>query len=1005
MIWALCLRTITPPVTPGPPATFNYDGKTDLNDLGIVLAHYNEEATSLPAQVATIAPLGAEQTTADSLQFVVAFSKNVTGVDAADFSLVCSNTTGNITAVTGYAGGYGSYAVYVVTVDNVYGNGTVQLNLIDNGTIIDEDDNYLDETGFNGDHVFAGQAYVVATPALAAPSGLTATIVDGRRATLTWQDHATNETGYVVEEWIDSDWQVVEQLGANAQSDTVYGVFRPQQAYEFRVRAFVLHGSELNSNNYEYSRPSNVAVAASGYWPEAVVSLTANVISNSVIDLYWASGGGDPTGYTVERSADGETWTLLATLPGTATYYRDSGLTDGTDYEYRVQALNDAGGSGYATVEAATYPTAPATFDAETVSGTEIDLSWSAAPYATGYTVWMEAEDADTWTLIATLDADQLSYPVTGLAAGGVAYAFRVAPTNSTAASAMAYASCATQNEPPAISSVTADDNPVTGTSTGLHVAAYDDQAESNLTYSWSVLSSPDDCGAWFSENGDNAAKDTTVTFYAAGDYTFQVTVTDGPGASVTGTVSTTVEQTTTSVVVTPGDAAVLEGDTQQFTATALDQFGDELEYQPAGFAWSASGGVGSIDNNTGLYTAPSTGKGGDSSFTVTAVDPDSGVSGSANVAFKAKGTMNEFVIGCGGTFEVPAGVDTLYFGIHDSYHWQDEWGEVSVELFWNNGDVSSCTATAACVYFALAPSGVAGPSGEDVDSCRPISVSVPAGATSVTISASGSWGWGPEDLGYICGPAGGTTLPGGGSVQEDAVYSSYLSTDYDSQDISPVTCRAGMLVGLWDHPARLLDLTVADHSNPSNSATAIDAAVRDLYVPEDATGAAQVNIAADVEPIGGLQNLHLMIQRSDGATVADQYMTQPQSYLETLTATSQDSDFVVTAWLDTNHNGQIDGGEDSETIDVHLVKPWTAVGTWTAGHAAMVQANADDVSLECLATDITGVVSDSWFLSHPADIKRGTQIDVTPLLQLLEMRLRSNVVAAANLQKFVALP
>ncbi len=146
---------------------FNYDGQVNLNDFSQVLTHYNQEATSLPAQVATIARLGAEQTTADSLQFVVAFSKNVTGVDAADFSLVCSNTTGNITAVTGYAGGYGSYAVYVVTVDNVYGNGTVQLNLIDNGTIIDEDDNYLDETGFNTEGevpTYYGPTYSVSSP-------------------------------------------------------------------------------------------------------------------------------------------------------------------------------------------------------------------------------------------------------------------------------------------------------------------------------------------------------------------------------------------------------------------------------------------------------------------------------------------------------------------------------------------------------------------------------------------------------------------------------------------------------------------------------------------------------------------------------------------------------------------------------------------------------------------------------------------------------------------------
>jgi hypothetical protein len=87
----------------------------------------------------------------------------------------------------------------------------------------------------------------------------------------------------------------------------------------------------------------------------------------------------------------------------------------------------------------------------------------------------------------------------------------------------------------------------------------------------------------------------------------------------------------------------------------------------------------------------------------------------------------------------------------------------------------------------------------------------------------------------------------------------------------------------------------------------------------------------------------------------------------------------------------------NSLVVDVHVVdKPWTAIGTWTAGQAALVTANADGASLQQLAYDITGVESDASLLGHSAQIKRGEQIDVTPLLQELEQRMRTAVKAAA---------
>jgi hypothetical protein len=148
----------------------------------------------------------------------------------------------------------------------------------------------------------------------------------------------------------------------------------------------------------------------------------------------------------------------------------------------------------------------------------------------------------------------------------------------------------------------------VTGTTTSLHVMGNDASGASSLTYTWSVLSAP--AGATrptLSINGNNAAQNTTVTFFQAGTYVFQAAITDPAGQTVTSNVMVLVGQTLTSVVLAPGNARLSNGGTQQFTALAKDQFGNAMSI-PSGWTWTVQGG-GTIDGN-GLYHAPLGGTG-----------------------------------------------------------------------------------------------------------------------------------------------------------------------------------------------------------------------------------------------------------------------------------------------------------------------------------------------------------------------------------------------------------
>jgi subtilase family serine protease len=163
---------------------------------------------------------------------------------------------------------------------------------------------------------------------------------------------------------------------------------------------------------------------------------------------------------------------------------------------------------------------------------------------------------------------------------------------------------------PAVVTAAKATPSPVTGTTTSLSVSGTDPGGASGLTYTWSVTAAPAGAPApTFSLNGTNAAQNTTATFYQAGSYTFRVTLADPAGLTATSSVTVTVSQTLTSITLTPGTATVADGASQQFTATARDQFGNALSKQP-NFGWTIlNQGLGSL-NGSGLYKAPSSGTG-----------------------------------------------------------------------------------------------------------------------------------------------------------------------------------------------------------------------------------------------------------------------------------------------------------------------------------------------------------------------------------------------------------
>ena len=123
--------------------------------------------------------MGSALTNATTVQYAVTFNEGVTGVTASDFSLAISGTSGTIASVNGNS------SSYTVTVDNVSGNGTLGLNLVDSNTIIDQYGNPLGGPAL-GDGNFTGQLYTIDTtgPSVATAASHTPSPVTGTTSSL-----------------------------------------------------------------------------------------------------------------------------------------------------------------------------------------------------------------------------------------------------------------------------------------------------------------------------------------------------------------------------------------------------------------------------------------------------------------------------------------------------------------------------------------------------------------------------------------------------------------------------------------------------------------------------------------------------------------------------------------------------------------------------------------------------------------------------------------------------
>ena len=94
--------------------------------------------------------------------------------------------------------------------------------------------------------------------------------------------------------------------------------------------------------------------------PAAPTGLTVSASTTVVnaLNVSWKDNATNETAYKVERSTDGKTFYAQAGGGSNMTFYRNTGLTPGKRYYFRVYAVNAAGRSAYSNVGSAVVPAA-----------------------------------------------------------------------------------------------------------------------------------------------------------------------------------------------------------------------------------------------------------------------------------------------------------------------------------------------------------------------------------------------------------------------------------------------------------------------------------------------------------------------------------------------------------------------------------------------------------------------------------------------------------------------
>jgi titin len=291
-----------------------------------------------------------------------------------------------------------------------------------------------------GYSLFSNILVVTVLAQIPAPSNMTAGLYNSNSVGMRWDDNSSDELGFLIERSANGTSTWVQFATTTADSFFFSDDNLPLGTYYYRVRAF---------NTFGYSSYSLPTAPVSVVPPAAPSNITAGLYETNNVGIRWDDNSDDETGFAIEKSIDGITWSQFASTTGNL--FSDSNLTLGS-YYYRVRAYNAIGSSAYSAPSAPVAvvpPVAPTNVSAVLYESNNIAITWTDnSTDELGYAI-EKSTNGTTWTQLATTTYASLGYFAdSGLTLG--TYYYRVRGFNIVGSSAYSAPSAPVAVVPPA---------------------------------------------------------------------------------------------------------------------------------------------------------------------------------------------------------------------------------------------------------------------------------------------------------------------------------------------------------------------------------------------------------------------------------------------------------------------------------------------------------------------------------------------------------------------------
>ena len=307
-----------------------------------------------------------------------------------------------------------------------------------------------------GDSSYTSEVEAVTNPAQ--PASITSASSSATQLTFGWPA-VTGADSYVYQHKRDVDQAWSAESTTTAVSVTITSL-TGDTTYDFRVKARNDGGDSLWTATFATTqlpiplRPTNLDV----------IDVTATTITIDWDDMAYA------TGYEYQYREDGDSWPASGTAVAASTVIV-LGLDSGTEYDFRVKAINGSGGSAYTSFTSDyTLLATPTGLSITGNTATSVTLDWDDVTGATGYHYQTKEGTAQNWSSRVSVNTSTVT--VSGLTSG-IEHDFRVRATGSNS----------NNSEWTQPISDTTD----LRTPTGLYVAS---RTETSVTLEWNAVSS-----------------------------------------------------------------------------------------------------------------------------------------------------------------------------------------------------------------------------------------------------------------------------------------------------------------------------------------------------------------------------------------------------------------------------------------------------------------------------------------------------------------------------------